>query len=918
MRLPKILKTPAIRIGIAAIIAALCLAALASGTSRIEKTATIDAEQFADFINNEIFDIQDLAEGAEIQRRMFNRMTPPGFAWVQPMFPPVVPFDAENFDEQFLDELLGGDKNSVAIYLLTLALDPKTHETLVYNADGKLIAAIPADRVYREWPEDADPARVTLQLDLLPAEDIEPYLYTESRIAEYDEFQSAKSTKSGEMVLRSLSASEFGIAGIQLLTNGNMQITVTNGAVAAEVYSYTVWHTSTVTTNEWVDEYGATNTSTNTLWTPVSPPFNGIDSEWECLTTNLVLSGGVGIYDDVNSSSNARVRFYAVANRLDSDGDGLSDGAEIFIHRTDPEDPDADGDGVGDGVEIAMGSNPLDMASFPAMTELDEALGLVNVAQLGYLGYLAGVTFSYDSSTNYAQRIQQLRDMLEGLAGSFLDLDVNTGGVLADRPDVATWSLGAVLASTGNSSGQWLGGLASTAQVEEIGAVLGKLSRLVNEGSRQSGYAHQPVGLHTGVVQVGSAWNLGAGSPERWPTNQPIHTYLLLDTKVDIPFVGPGTVDDWIDVNGSARFPVNGYIYTNHVADISTVWEPIGTNTLELWDCGDCAGENNYAYLSPSTLVQVLEVPVLKVKFKTYPDSVPGPDKPHVLNMDTRQNEESHYAPFKNCVSHVWSSQSLDMAQYLDGYDDPDMRQLFHDVLKWRVDGGAWQDDHELNLGNIPGTHKMSRFNIEVSLRGGTHVSDRLIVTVVPDATLQAFTTWYDAEVDDMEWLAELPALYSSIIANANGNPVFPEPEGCNFWRYVDHCDNFYHPGAFFEMRSRATSGGHAHQAAYYEGSNGVAVLIRGGISAGTADRASAVYLGGPWNPNPHLDADVRPFLWAAQLDGNPVEATFTWTGLTERILQEGAYLAQYLEVRPVIANEDPELESGNCPEGDE
>ena len=56
-------------------------------------------------------------------------------------------------------------------------------QTLVYNADGKLIANLPADRVSRVWPEDADPARVTLQLDLLPTEAVEPYLYVEDRIA---------------------------------------------------------------------------------------------------------------------------------------------------------------------------------------------------------------------------------------------------------------------------------------------------------------------------------------------------------------------------------------------------------------------------------------------------------------------------------------------------------------------------------------------------------------------------------------------------------------------------------------------------------------------------------------------------------------------------------------------------------------
>ena len=135
---------PVIGIGIAAIVAVLC----------------------------EVFDIQDLAKGAEIQRRWLNRMTPPGFSWVQPMFPSIVPFDTENFDEKFLDELLGEDKNSVAIYPLSLALDPHTRETLVYNADGLLIAVVPADPVVREWPEDADPSRVTLLLDLLPAEDV--------------------------------------------------------------------------------------------------------------------------------------------------------------------------------------------------------------------------------------------------------------------------------------------------------------------------------------------------------------------------------------------------------------------------------------------------------------------------------------------------------------------------------------------------------------------------------------------------------------------------------------------------------------------------------------------------------------------------------------------------------------------------
>jgi hypothetical protein len=352
---------PAIGIGIAAIVAVLCLAALASDSTRIEKSAAVDAEQYADFIENEVFDIQDLAEGAEIQRRMFNRMTPPGFSWVQPMFPPVVPFDADNFDEKFLDELLGEDKNSVAIYPLSLTQDPKTRETLVFNAEGKLIATIPADRVSREWPEEADPARVTLQLDLLPSEDVEPYLYTESRVAEYEEAQTAKTKESGGMALRSLGATEFGIAGVQRLTNGNMQITVTNGTDAAEVFAYTVWHTSSVSVVVWTNEFDEVLTNSHTAWHPVSPAFDGIESAWECLSTNLVLINGVGVYEDTDIPDNARVRFYAVVKLMDSDGDGLSDGAEILLYRTDPDNPDSDGDGLSDYEEvITYGTNPND------------------------------------------------------------------------------------------------------------------------------------------------------------------------------------------------------------------------------------------------------------------------------------------------------------------------------------------------------------------------------------------------------------------------------------------------------------------------------------------------------------------------------------------------------------------------------
>ena len=48
-------------------------------------------------------------------------------------------------------------------------------------------------------------------------------------------------------------------------------------------------------------------------------------------------------------------------------GDGLTDGTELLLHRTDDQDPDTDDDGMGDGGEVGMNFDPLTSNDYVAV-----------------------------------------------------------------------------------------------------------------------------------------------------------------------------------------------------------------------------------------------------------------------------------------------------------------------------------------------------------------------------------------------------------------------------------------------------------------------------------------------------------------------------------------------------------------------
>lgn len=154
-----------------------------------------------------------------------------------------------------------------------------------------------------------------------------------------------------------------------------------------------------------------------------------------------------------------------------------------------------------------------------------------------------------------------------------------------------------------------------------------------------------------------------------------------------------------------------------------------------------------------------------------------------------------------------------------------------------------------------------------------------------------------------MDWLDELPAAYLSL-GPGGTDPEPPTSPGDQDWEAPERFDDddYYHPDAEFEMRSIETDGGHGHQACYDIDGD----FIPSGVSAGTADLVHNSHK--VLDPT-HKDEDVFPFIRAAQLDGNPVDAyDFVPLHLNRPMMYEGDNIEEYLRLRPPIPNGKPLL----------
>ena len=254
--------------------------------------------------------------------------------------------------------------------------------------------------------------------------------------------------------------------------------------------------------------------------------------------------------------------------------------------------------------------------------------------------------------------------------------------------------------------------------------------------------------------------------------------------------------------------------------------------------------------------------------------------------------------------------------------------------IVWTVNNQ--QSDSKIEIGEPrgrgPANENMIPYFIEavhkefkdIIVDGKQACSDEMVLVAVSKSTQDSFDNWIDNN-QDLSWTDDLPAMYETLNGFVNGEPPPPlnlaDPEPgtleCDFWEEPTIIDNEYHPGtekgkgAFYEIRSLPTKDGYGHQATYTEDGK----LITEGLAAGTADKSSP---SGVLIPLTHGELDAIPYIWAMQLDGNPVKGTFGNIDITGPILHHGDRLKEYLDLRPTFPNEKKLLTPLNCEPLDE
>ncbi|MBC8206880.1 MAG: right-handed parallel beta-helix repeat-containing protein [Kiritimatiellales bacterium] len=648
--------------------------------------------------------------------------------------------------------------------------------------------------------------------------------------------------------------------------------------------------------------------------------------------------------DDDNDGLNLLEEYQLVTSPLatDSDGDGLSDGDEVNVHYTDPLGTDSDGDGLSDGSEIitygTFPANPdSDGDTMPDGWEVDASLSPTNATDavgdadtdgLNNVGeYQQGTDPQNPDSDNDGlsdgDEIDHFSDPLnpdsdgDGLPDGYevntsntdpADADSDDDG-LSDGEEVDTYQTDPNEADTDGD------GVDDPEEIDNNSSPL-----QASDNGEPNTYIQVRLGVGDTSLSYSEKWGLYIRPEERTTLSDPSNAVVSV---ANTEFGKASSVIAFLEKGKTYYYDMKHLESTQQKPDydyFSYVNGRMASGTYEaLNDSGFFIIDDYDDLLGFKYVDEFVETnnPTLKnngTAPKTGKLTVPKVEFDNVWDRNLQHAEDS-YPDYKKCIAieHTLPSE-VNLTNYLSiapsslTFDDIKDHVSFN--IEHQIFGSASiNNDSILDYDGLLGPDDVNIYAFGVQLLYGGCVVDRLIVVVYSSQSATEWNTWLtDADMGNApgdNWLDELPPVYSALSTNNTD----PEPANCapQQWGEVNNSlPEYYHFNATFEMRSERTDGRHGHQACY----NGSGVLIRpaGGnlevlASSGTAD------FGHPSNRVAplHLTTDVRPFLRAAQLDGNPVEGlgllgSLIPENMSHPLVRIGPHLQDYYARRPAHA----------------
>lgn len=429
--------------------AGLMLAVLASVSACV--VLSVYAQKFADPLGAEVradyerrlslYRMTDLfaLEGLYAEHQIiFLPIVPPGLdALVQPTSPSVIPFDWQNFPEEFSKQLIGEMKHGAPVYLVRVAENPKTRDIVFYNADDEEIYSLPPPKDYNPYwfaeswfpglltgrfdiettaylLEMYDPARVQMTVNLVPTENLFDYLTAEAEEAALLKAQAESLVPEGGLfLLRGDGSNDFAIASYSRATNG-LRMTWDSDT---NCY-YKIQECHDLMGQTWAMTNMTLGADTQTAWVIPPPteddPFYRFYRVTEAAITNSADEDADGM-DDVWELQNGLNPVFADGAQ-DADTDGLSNFQE-YLNGTSPNNYDSNTNGVPDGWDtygatIIKGDvNGDGIISAADLTALDNILaqGTYNVTPVTF----AQADLNSDGVLDEIDR-QGLQDLLDG------------------------------------------------------------------------------------------------------------------------------------------------------------------------------------------------------------------------------------------------------------------------------------------------------------------------------------------------------------------------------------------------------------------------------------------------------------------------------------------------------------------------